>query len=103
MSLDVYLRETIYSSNITHNLNKMAEEAGIYKYLWRPDEIGIYSAGELIGPLSEGLQKLITEPEKFKAFNPENGWGCYEGLVKFVTSYLAACAANPDAKVEVSR
>jgi hypothetical protein len=40
MSLDVYLEEvrpcTVYSSNITHNLNKMADEAGIYQALGAP-------------------------------------------------------------------
>lgn len=30
-----------YHANITHNLGKMAEAAGIYHALWRPDEIGI--------------------------------------------------------------
>ena len=27
-------RESLYSSNITHNLGKMANEAGIYEALW---------------------------------------------------------------------
>jgi len=44
MSLDVYLTdptatydtESLFSSNITHNLRKMALEAGIYEALWRP-------------------------------------------------------------------
>ena len=36
--------EGAYSANITHNLGKMAEEAGIYKHLWRPEEIGITKA-----------------------------------------------------------
>ena len=34
----------VYSANITHNLNTMADEAGIYKHLWRPDEIKITKA-----------------------------------------------------------
>jgi hypothetical protein len=107
MSLDVYLLETkpceIYSANITHNLNKMAEKAGIYHHLWRPDEIGIEKAGQLIEPLTKGLDLLKKHPEQFREFNPENGWGTYEGLVKFVKAYLDACKENPEATIEVSR
>ena len=103
MSLDVYLTNTIYSSNITHNLNKMAEAAGIYEALWRPDEIGIYEANQLIPILKGGLERLKKFPDMFKTLNPSNGWGDYDGLVKFVEEYLEACENNPDASVRVSR
>lgn len=107
MSLDVSLtaiRPTcIFDYNITHNLGEMAEEAGIYKYLWRPDEIGITKAYALINPLTVGLALLENDPARFKKFNPENGWGTYEGLVEFVRSYLKACEENPDADIYVSR
>ena len=98
-----YETDEVYSANITHNLNTMAGEAGIYEHLWRPDEIGITKAKELIEPLREGLHKLKIEPEKYKAFNPSNGWGSYEGLVRFVSNYLDACYENPEADVSVSR
>jgi hypothetical protein len=94
---------TVYSANITHNLNTMASEAGIYEYLWRPDEINITKASELIDPLREGLHNLKIDPERYKKFNPENGWGSYDGLVNFVENYLNACYEYPDAIIEVSR
>lgn len=107
MSLDVSLTVIkpveVFSRNITHNLNVMAEEAGIYQALWRPEDLDINYAGELIEPLETGLDLLRGNPNRFKKFNPENGWGSYEGLVTFVENYLAACRANPDAAVEVSR
>lgn len=107
MSLDVYLSEvretTIYDRNITHNLNKMAEAAGIYKHLWRPEEIEITKAAQLIEPLREGLALLLSDQERFKKFDPENKWGDYDGLVDFVREYLAACEENPNASVRVSR
>jgi hypothetical protein len=107
VSLDVHLSVVrpveVYWRNITHNLNRMADEAGIYKHLWRPDEIGVSRAGDLIQPLRDGLAVLESDPERFKQFNPANGWGSYEGLVDFVREYLAACEANPDAEIEVSR
>lgn len=107
MSLDVYLVETkpteVYWRNITHNLTGMAQKAGIYKHLWRPEEIGITHAKQLIKPLTRGLTKLRKAPDCFKKFNPDNGWGSYEALVSFVEAYLAACIKNPDAEVRVSR
>ena len=107
MSLDIYLtavRPTdVYTANITHNLNKMAEEAGIYEVLWRPEELGIRRAFELIDPLTVGLEKLKADPERFKQFNALNGWGDYDSLVDFVETYLEACKANPDAEVRAYR
>ena len=85
MGLDVSLIAVkpteVYSSNITHNLGRMAREAGIYEYLWRPEEVDIMYAWQLIAPLEEGLQKLKAEPEKFKAFDSPNGWGTYDDFV----------------------
>lgn len=113
MSLDVYLtqrggtaspRDGIFiRRNITHNLGKMASEAGIYAALWRPDENNIERAWQLVEPLSAGLAKLEMNPTGFKLLNPKNGWGDYDGLVDFVRSYLAACKEFPDAHVRVSR
>jgi hypothetical protein len=95
--------DCVYSSNITHNLGQMAEEAGLYKYLWRPEEVGVETAAELIVPLMEGLGRLQANPERFKLFNPPNGWGDYELLVAFTTNYLLACMTWPKAKVSVWR
>lgn len=93
----------VFSANITHNLNAMAKEAGIYSHLWRPDEIGITKAEELIAPLLMGRDLLLSDPERFRAFNPENGWGDYEGLVAFVSNYVNACIASPGATVKTWR
>jgi len=93
----------VFEWNITHNLNKMATEAGIYNYLWRPDEINISQAHKLIEPLETGLRLLREKPEYFREFNPSNGWGNYEGLLAFVESYLQACIEYPHAEIGISR
>lgn len=95
--------ETVYTANITHNLNKMAAEAGIYEALWRPDEHGMTKAAQLIEPLTEGLSALRADPARFETFNPSNGWGDYDGLVTFVARYLAACEQYPHAEIGISR
>lgn len=93
----------LYSANITHNLNTMADEAGIYIALWRPDEIGIGTAAALIPILEDGLALLRDDPNRFAKFNPENGWGSYGGLVEFVEKYIAACKRYPTATVHAWR
>ena len=118
MSLDVYLysripcphcqksvdtENCVHTSNITHNLGGMAQEAGIYRHLWHPEDLLINTAGELIGPLNAGLVLLRAEPERFKKLNPDNGWGSYEGFITFVEEYLRACEEYPNAKISVSR
>lgn len=95
--------EYVYDANITHNLSRMAGAADIYEYLWRPDEIGVTHARQLIAPLRNGLTRLKADPAKFAPLNPANGWGTYDGLVRFVEQYLTACEEHPDALVSVSR
>lgn len=107
MSLDVYLMEMkpteVYWANITHNLTVMANEAGIYWAIWRPEEIGITKAADLVPLLEDGLAKLKADPAKYEQFNANNGWGLYKNFVPFVEKYLQACRDNPNATVEVSR
>jgi hypothetical protein len=118
MSLDVWLKspapcphcgeatgygDEVFSANITNNLNKMAEAAGIYEHLWKPEEIGITKALQLIDPLQTGLAKMKADPEKYKAYNSPNGWGLYENFVPWIEKYLAACEEYPESIVSVSR
>ncbi len=100
----------VYSANITHNLARMAVEAGLYECLWCPAEwrapagaVRRVSARELIPTLEAGLALLRAEPRRFEALAPENGWGSYEGLVEFVAAYLTACREHPDAAVSAWR
>lgn len=93
----------VYERNITHNLAKMASEAGCYDACWRPGEHGITHARDLIEPLRDALAALQSDPEHFKTFNPANGWGDYDSLIDFVAEYLAACERWPDAEVYASR
>lgn len=113
MSLDVDLMVTqpvsVFSQNITHNLGKMASEVKLgwgitlYDVLWRPDEHGMKFAKDISDHLDRGWNILLSDPEYFKKFNPENGWGSYEGLERFVYKYRNACWDNPDAELSICR
>lgn len=103
MSLDFGLYAQVKNHNITHNLNKMAEAAGIYDVLWHPEKNGITRAKQMIQPLTNALIDLLKRPEHYKQFNPENGWGTYENFVQFVENVLKSCQENPDCFVMVDR
>lgn len=115
MSLDVHLtinidtggtapsELTLFSANITHNLGEMADEAGIYKCLWRPGEIGAYLAGDIIDAVTIGLDTMKNDPERFRKYDADNGWGTYDDFIPWIEEYLLACKTHPKATIEVSR
>lgn len=96
-----------YSGGITHNLNRMADFAGLYKALWRPEELfplkeKIY-AEDLIETIGEGLKFLKENKEECEKLNPENGWGTYENLVQFTENYYKNLKMHPKSEIEVCR
>lgn len=114
MSLDVYLytrqcdhcgrgETQEYSANITHNLGDVADAVGIYLALWRPDECGIDYAWQLVEPIRRGIAALESDPDKFRALEPANGWGTCAQFLDWLRRYLAACERFPDSRVEVCR
>lgn len=113
MSLDVDLMVTqpvsVYDGNVTHNLGTMAEEVvlsnglTLYQVLWIPDEHELKFARDISNLLDEGWNILLADPEKYKKYDPPNGWGSYDGLCNFVYKYRNACLDNPDAELRISR
>tara|TARA_R110000868_G_scaffold22396_1_gene91885 strand:+ start:141 stop:563 length:423 start_codon:yes stop_codon:yes gene_type:complete len=116
-------REEVYSANITHNLGKMADEAGLYEALWRPyqlksgydiaegdhdaeykyEEANPVIAHEIIEIVEKGLKDMKKRPKHYEKFNSSNGWGMYHNFVPWVERYLEALKKFPDAQVECDR
>lgn len=102
--------------NITHNLCQMAEDClsfeeeyqhyNLYDLLWRDTQVpftGVY-LNIYIAHLSYCLYVLKNDPDHFKKFNPENGWGTYEQLVNFVEEFIKALVTMPEGShIEYSR
>lgn len=115
MGLDVYLQATIdtgdvepitvdiYHGSVSHNCNAMAMVAGCYHAVWRPDEIGIETAKDLIPHLENGILEMREKKLELMRHEPANGFGSYEGLLRFLESYLSACRRNPKTKVYACR
>jgi hypothetical protein len=108
MSLSIYLNdpqtgEELYSSNITHNLGKMADAADIYYHLWRPEEINMEFAHQIEEALVAGISHLATNKDFYEQFNSPNGWGMYDHFLMFCVNYLKAIKKYPSAKIEACR
>lgn len=93
----------VYGSNITHNLGRMAMEAGVYDACWNPEDRGLTHARHLIEPLRAGIARMKADPARFRAFDSPNGWGLYKHFLPWLERYLAACEQWPNAEVTVSR
>ena len=106
MSLSVTLykeNDVVFDYNITHNLNEMAEKCGMYYAMWRPEEIGIIYARDLIPFLRAGLFLLRSDKYRFVEYEAKNGWGKIDTLIDFTEKYLMACILYPDAEIDVRR
>ncbi len=101
MSLDFTLCEEVVNFNITHNLTTMAEKAGIYKILWRPQENGYFRAQDILPELKQGIHKMIKEADYFKQFEAENGWGTYNNFLPWLIDVYTACVENPESLISV--
>lgn len=95
--------EDIESFNITHNLVHMAEAIGVYGALWHPEENGYVYAKDIINVLDEGLTKLQSNPEEYKKYEPDNGWGTVHSLMTFIRKVLDSCNEYPNMKIKACR
>lgn len=83
----------IWWRNITHNLSGMADHVPtgaytLYQLLWRPDEHGFDRVtNEYIRLVIDAIPYMYDHRKELERFNPENGWGSYEGLMAFVNDY----------------
>jgi len=74
-----YSTTEVFEYNITHNLTPMADAAGVYEALWRPDEHGWETARDITPALEAGLVRLMGNPEAYKALNPRKRLGFIRG------------------------
>jgi hypothetical protein len=100
MSWDISLVQKVIVAdvgNYTWNVSPMYQEAlGMAL-----SELNSCVAEDMIPVLAKGLADMTNNPKKYRAMNPKNGWGDYEGAVKFLGSLLSACIQNPNSYIEV--
>lgn len=57
---------------------------------------------EAAGPLAAAVRRMEADPDTYRALNPPNGWGNYDGALRYLRTLAEACAANPACRIEVS-
>lgn len=108
-----YMEEGCWTANITHNLREMAsnvpvsfndKETTLYYACWRPEEIGVKTVSDLLPLLIQGIHYMIDHRKELLQYNSPNGWGTYNGFMKFLLNYKQACEDNDqDCTIETNR
>lgn len=83
---------------ITYNVSKMYVEA-MGQSLSAFDGA---NAGGSIPALRKCVDEMLSNPEKYKAMNPANGWGNYEGALSYAQKLLHECEKKTTATINVS-
>lgn len=124
MSWDAYLRAVVDGNeftipgcewNYTHNCNRMMatvlEENGAkVDHHWlighmggswfeMLDKMSGVSGSQFLGLVISGLE---SNPDKFRAMNPSNGWGSYDGVLAVLRKMKAASDKYPSARWSIS-
>ena len=112
MSLDVSLyldidaggerlhRCVLFEATYTHNAWALAEKAGIYRYVWKPNDCNdIQTAKDLIAPLTRGIERI----EQMESDPALSSWQEYETFLAWLKKYLLACKQHPKALVCAER
>ena len=97
MSYDFVMRAPqdtyeMFEGNQTYNLSTMFKRAGFH-----PNAFSGMDARTLRPIVDNAVRLMEDNPEYFKKYNPDNGWGSYEGAVNFLKGlqgYLALCPSE---------
>lgn len=99
MSADYWLEtdncHAHHSVNVTYNLGKMLREAGHPEW----QALKGAPASEVAGVMDAVARTLRSDPDRFRAFNPPNGWGTYEGAIEYAEAFRDMCSEHPEATV----
>jgi len=89
---------SLFSANYTGNVCPMWTKAGVYEALYDSDGV---EASAIIPILDEGIQHMLAHPVEYRKLNPPNGWGNYEGALKFLQNLVSACYEHPKTLIGV--
>ena len=58
-------------------------------------------APEAAAKMEAALAKMEAEPERYRAMNPPNGWGDYEGAMRVLRQMASVCREYPKATFSI--
>src|SRR5574344_648744 len=121
MGLDIYFQyengddvEIESYLQITHNLNNVVSELGMlvglfyYEVIWIPDELfncenGKVRVKDVLIHRPSLISDLVFYQSKLEKHLPENGYGSFEWLYKFLCDYLKECCLHQNAYIYCCR
>lgn len=83
--------------NYTHNCNQMIRDAG-FGPEW-PYDLNGMTCHEVERRLRIVLRAFEADPARFRAMDPENGWGSFDTLRPVLREIATVCRAHPLATV----
>lgn len=109
MSLDITLTDVfveppvqLESLNITNNLIDFAIALNCYECIWKPKNLNIITAYQLLPHLYEAYYNVIKYGDIYLSLLPKNGWGTKEQFLNFIDQYIEACITYPNTLIETS-
>jgi hypothetical protein len=58
--------------------------------------------GDIVEQLERAVDDMIARPDFYRQWNPANGWGDYEGALRYLAGIEAYCRAYPKARLRIS-
>lgn len=84
--------------NYTSNMAPAWREAGAQIHDWNDRPVS-----DCMAELERAIRNVTARPEEFVRFEPGNGWGDVETMLRWLREIRAMFEAHPRAKVTVSR
>ena len=122
MGLDLSINVQVESYHLTHNLCELCskvpvgkhkkyisvtefeyEELNLYDVLWRGDEHNLDTPSDMKEYLLEGLNYLEKNYNSLSKYNPDNGWGHIDRVIKVVEALIKDASIYPGAYLQYDR
>lgn len=65
-------------------------------------ELADRNAGDSLPVLTAAVDRMTADPAAYRALEPSNGWGDYEGALAYLTALRDACLVHPRAQIHIS-
>jgi hypothetical protein len=89
-----------YTSNVAPMWGKALQAASGPE--WLSDLNGRVVDEDLVATLYAARNHMQNCADEYRAMNPENGWGNYEGALEYLERLLLGCRLHPGAVIYVS-
>lgn len=88
-----------YEANYTYNVSRM-----FYRALGNEGIRGLHgkSGADAEPQLNAAVAAMRADPDIYRAMNPPNGWGNYEGALELLETLASWCREVPGAQLIIS-